>query len=95
MDLQHTTFLILIALTGALSRRPSLHPSLGIPVKLVHEKHSPDGNADDLQVLFPLESFAGEPGSVGIDGKIVVQRKAQKGAAGQYPRQGDEDKECG
>ncbi len=72
-----------------------MHPSFGIPIKFVHEEHPPDGNADDLQIPFPLESFAGEPGSVGIDGKIVVQRKAQKGAAGQNPRQGDEDKKWG
>ena len=46
---------------------------------LIEKHHLPHGDAYDLQVIFPAKTFLREPGTVGVNSKIIVQRKVQKG----------------
>ena len=46
---------------------------------LVEKHHLPHGDAYNLQVIFPAKTFLRKPGAVGVNSKIIVQRKVPKG----------------
>ena len=56
----------------------ALHASLGGTIEFVEQKHFPHGDADDLQILFPLKPLRRKTGPVSVDGKIIIQRKILK-----------------